>query len=169
MTEAGERDVTVVYRDDETRLGYWRSVAFMVFLGRITRPRIEGAHELMDALLARDGAFVALSVIPKLSVSSLGMDEPVRRRHTELYQKVAGRVLANAIAVETPGFAAAFVRSIISGTLLLTRSPVPTRIFNARGPAASWLVDRIRQQDPTLKIAVLLEKLGTLTSDVRAR
>jgi hypothetical protein len=162
--------LTVVYRDDGARLGHWRNVAVFVWLNRITLPRIEGAHQVMDTLLARgDGSIFALSVIPVMRVSNLAMDDDVRRRHMELYQKVASRAVGNAVAVETPGFVAAFVRAVISSTLHLTRSPVPTRIFESRAHAAAWLVRQGRDGDPSISARTLLEKLGALTSDIKAR
>jgi hypothetical protein len=165
-----EPPLTVVYRDDGACLGHWRNVALFVWLNRITLPQIEGAHQVMDALLAKgDKSIFALSLIPVMRVSNLGMDDDVRRRHTELYQKVASRAVGNAVAVETPGFVAAFVRAVISSTLHLTRSPVPTRIFEARAHAAAWLVKQARVGDPAISASALLEKLGALASDIKAR
>jgi hypothetical protein len=169
-TTANEHPLTVVYRDSGACLGYWRNVALLVWTDRLTLPRIEGAHRVMDALLERDGnGFVSLTLIPQLRVSNLSMDDDVRRRHDDLYTKTAGRTLANAIAVETPGFVAAFVRAIISGSLLLTRSTVPTRVFEARAHAAAWLVEQARHEVPALSAASVLEKIRALSLDIDAR
>jgi len=165
-----EPPLTVVYRDDGACLGHWRNVALFVWLNRITLPQIEGAHQVMDALLAgNQGPIGALSVIPDMRVSNLGMDDEVRRRHSQLYKKVASRAVGNAVAVETRGFVAAFVRAIISSTLHLTRSPVPTRIFEARMHAAEWLVKQLPQEDPPLRAGAILDQLSALASSLGAR
>lgn len=167
---ADRHELTVVYRDEGTRLGHWRNVALFVWLDRITLPRIEGAHRVMDALLARGGEeLVALSLIPQMRVSNFAMEDVVRRRHDELYRKAAGRAVANAVALETPGFTAAFVRATIAGTLLITRSPVPTRIFEARAHAVAWLVERNRAQNPVISAGALLAQISALTSDIHMR
>jgi hypothetical protein len=160
----------VVYRDAGTRLGHWRNVALFVWLDRITLPRIEGAHRVIDALLARGGdEIVALSLIPDMRVTNFTMEDVVRRRHDELYKKVAGRAVANAVALETPGFTAAFVRATIAGTLLITRSPVPTRIFESRAHAVAWLVERSHPKNPEISSGAMTAKIRALTSDIHVR
>jgi hypothetical protein len=166
---SSEPPVTLVYRDEGASLGYFRNVALFIWYTRISLPHIEAAHNVMDALLAQSDSIVALTLIPDMRVSNLGMDDEVRRRHTQLYQKVASRAVGNAIAVETPGFVAAFVRSVISTTLHLTRSPVPTRIFEARAHAAEWLVKQLPQANPPLRAGAILSQLSVLASSSGAR
>jgi hypothetical protein len=135
-----ERDELVLFFADEgARMARWRNVAVFVWLDRMTVPRLQGAHRLIDDLLRQGPPIGALTLVPQLRLVNLTIDDEARRIHTELYQKVRSRVVANAISVENTGFVAAFVRSVVSTTLVFTRGAVPTQVFRDRAEAVSWL------------------------------
>ena len=151
-----ERDELVMFfADDGARMARWRNVAVFVWLDRMTVPRLQGAHRLIDDLLQQKPPIGALTLVPQLRLVNLSIDDETRRLHTELYQKVRSRVVANAISVENTGFVAAFVRSVVSTTLVFTRGAVPTQVFRDRAQAVSWLAPFVAPEPDAARTELL--------------
>lgn len=159
MSERGE--FVTIFRDPGARMARWRNVAIFVWLDRMTVPRLRGADALIDDLLRQGPPLGALTLVPRLRLVNLAIDDEARRMHTELYQKVKSRVVANAISVENTGFVAAFVRSVVSTTLVFTRGAVPTQIFGERAQAVSWLAPLV-SSEPDATRRELLARLEEL-------
>lgn len=96
----------------------------------------EVQHEIID----RYGCCLVLSVIR--AGIKMTVDDEVRQASEANLREFAQFTRGSAMVVEAGGLRASFFRSVMTGIQLVTRSPVPQKVFDNIGDAVLWLVDR---------------------------
>lgn len=96
----------------------------------------EVQHEIVD----RYGCCLVLSVIR--AGIKMTVDDEVRKASEANLRDFEPYTRGSAMVVEAGGLRASFFRSVMTGITLVTRSPVPQKIFDNIGDAVLWLVDR---------------------------
>lgn len=120
-----------------------------------------GARQLQEltATLCREHAKVGYLNLLAPTSSSM-MERHVRRIIDETVRQHTDRYGAAAIVFEGQGFAATFVRSIVTAINLATKAQHPNRVFSDLEPALSWLQETFPRGTPTLQLRHCMRHLA---------
>lgn len=99
-----------------------------------------------------------LSLLTKTSSSMMARD--VRQTVDEMVQRYTSRYGAAAIVFEGEGFAATFVRSVVTAINLATRASHPNRVFSQVEPALMWLQDTFPGGASSFELQLCLSRLS---------
>jgi hypothetical protein len=95
---------------------------------------------LDEAVRARPGEVAFLCIVEP---GSEPPDEDVRKASSEMVSAHGTNLKCVALVIEGTGFRAAITRSVLSGIVLVIRSPAPVKYFDTPSSAAEWMRDRV--------------------------
>ncbi len=105
----------------------------------VERFRIQKRY-LDDAVRARPGEVAFLCIVEP---GTEPPDEDVRKASSEMVSAHGTNLRCMALVIEGTGFRAAITRSVLSGIVLLVRSPAPVKYFDTPTSAAEWMQDKV--------------------------
>ena len=144
---------TRIFVSDEAHLAaIYRNVYLTAWWGDTTVARLRRVGEIQTELARKwPKGFVALALIRSANAN---MPADVRAEAEKLSKEPATNLRAIAQVIYGAGFAAAAIRSVATGMVLVARSPRPTKIFSTLEDAATWLVPRMNElPEPPQKLA----------------
>jgi len=129
-----------------------RNVYITAWWGETTAARLRRVGEIQNELARKwPKGFVALALIRSVNAN---LPADVRAEAEKLSKEPAPNLKAIAQVIYGEGFAAAAIRSVATGMVLIARHPRPTKIFGTLESAATWLVPYMNDlPEPTEKIA----------------
>jgi hypothetical protein len=133
---------TVLHEDSLLRLTVQKNVAFAVWSGPPTVTQVHALGRAAEKLTSQKAAGVAL-----VSVVSGGVpkfSDGVRDELVRLMKSRENFKLGVAHLVLLDGFAGTTVRAFLGTTILLSRTPAPTRVFGRADDALAWVHERVR-------------------------
>ncbi len=120
-----------------------RNVYITAWWGETTAARLKRVGEIQTELARKwPAGFVALALIRS---SNANMPADARAEAEKLSKEPAMNLKAIAQVIYGSGFAAAAIRSVATGMVLIARSPRPTKIFGTLENAATWLAPRMNE------------------------
>ena len=144
---------TRIFVSDEAHLAaIHRNVYITAWWGETTVPRLRRVGEIQNELARKwPKGFVALALIRSANAN---LPADVRAEAEKLSKEPAANLKAIAQIIYGTGFAAAAIRSVATGMVLIARHPRPTKIFGTLEAAATWLVPHMNAlPEPADKIA----------------
>ncbi|HEX4515297.1 MAG TPA: hypothetical protein VH054_17240 [Polyangiaceae bacterium] len=144
---------TRIFVSDEAHLAaIHRNVYITAWWGETTVERLKRVGEIQNELARKwPAGFVALALIRS---SNVNMPADVRAEAEKLSKEPAPNLKAIAQVIYGSGFAAAAIRSIATGMVLVARRPRPTKIFGTLEGAATWLAPQMNElPEPADRIA----------------
>ncbi len=91
---------------------------------------------LASTVLRFKGACAFLCVVEQASEPP---DDDIRKESSEMITAHGTNITAVALVIEGTGFRAAITRTVLSGIVLVIRTPAPIRYFESPRIAADWL------------------------------
>lgn len=142
--------MTVPTRAPEAQVLYARDGLVMAQIGNVCvalwrkkstyeRFRIQKQY-LDEAVRARPGEVAFLCIVEP---GSEPPDEDVRKASSEMVSAHGTKLKCVALVIEGTGFRAAITRSVLSGIVLVIRSPAPVKYFDTPAAAADWMRDKV--------------------------
>jgi hypothetical protein len=144
---------TRIFVSDEAHLAaIHRNVYITAWWGETTVARLKRVGEIQNELARKwPKGFVAIALIRSANAN---LPADVRAEAERLSKEPAANLRAIAQVIYGSGFAAAVIRSVATGMVLIARRPRPTKIFGTLETAATWLVPHMNEiPEPQNKIA----------------
>jgi hypothetical protein len=143
-------ELTTIYADDAFVLAGWHNVVVSVWYGNGAIEHIEAVRQVHRDYQERFPAgYIFLAVLRPRR-----MQGPPPKQILELGSQVKresdGHVLANTVVIEQGGVKGAFMRSVVTGVNMLSRTRVPITVFPTLDEAVAWMAD-LPGPDDTLK------------------
>lgn len=154
---------TVHVREPSVIAASFRDLFFVVWLGQsnidILRSVLAHERALVRRLLGRK-----MAVLTVLESSTIRLPDAATREMVDTGRReLAPHTKAEAVVLPKSGFAAATIRGMIAGIMLLQRPPFPAIVLDGLDEAFSWMAPRL---DPVegrlLSGAVLAEAYQSL-------
>lgn len=124
--------------DPEFLVGGWHNVLITVWRRTATVERLRKVAPCQRDFMRRyPGGFTLLSIVEP---EGRDFSAESRAEAAKLGRETHAYIRGQAYVIEGRGFMAAAVRSIVSGTMLLTRFQAPQKVFDGVGEAGPWLV-----------------------------
>jgi hypothetical protein len=156
-------DYEITFEDEGCRVATYRSLVVSAWRSTPTVPRLAAvvrAAEKLRWMPPPAGAFSVVAAHPRLK---LEVSDVVRRGAIGNLQYYKGADISSAFTIEGDGFAAAAMRSIVTGIFLAARPTYPIQVFPTRAQAAAWLVPRTQNpRVPGFDAAALLDVVEAL-------
>ena len=131
----------IAYCDGGLLMAVCGPVCFALWQTKPTRElfEVQRAH-LAAAVLKNPGRLAFLCVV---SPEAKPPDDAERSASSAMINGHGSNLAAVACVIEGSGFRAAITRTVLSGMLLVVRSPSPIRLFETVELAASWLATHV--------------------------
>lgn len=149
-----------VLRESDPRyaIGEHGPVHLMVFRGECRIADLQRAEGFHVAQRERVGK--RTSVIALVEPGTPTPDASYRDASAKMLAASGPKLASSAIVVAQQGFAGSVYRSIMTTIYMLSRQPVPSKVFGDSPSAAAWTAEL--QADPELDPSALADALETL-------
>jgi hypothetical protein len=129
---------TLLHLSEPLRIAVWRDIFFELWTGPGKVDDVKLLHRThADYLKKYAGQVAAVSVIRAPSLK--GIDDDIREEVKRRLGTIRARTSASLTVIESRGFTASEIRSLIGGLILFTRSPYPNKVFDTIDAGAGWL------------------------------
>ena len=149
-----ERDLKITYKGKGLMMASYAHVCVAVWSVKPTPELFEIQRRELAAAVARNPgqAFFICVVSPTADPP----DQELREASSKMVASHVGKMLGCAGVIEGSGFRAAITRTVLTGMLIFTRSPVPYTFCDTIPAACAWIEARSGQK-PLTKLPSLLD------------
>jgi hypothetical protein len=135
-----------VHLSPSLRIATWRDVFFEMWTQTGGVDDVRTLHRKhAEFLQQHDGQVAAVSVIQIPSLKSIGDD--VRAEVKARLTTIRDRTSASLTVLESTGFTASVIRSLIGGLILFARTPYPHKVEDSVDRGANWLAPLLAPLD----------------------
>jgi len=126
-------------RDSGLVAASWRDLNVFHWRGKSSLAQLKACNELnlRAATAQADKKIAILTVVSAPEITF--PDAEMRRELEEGQSRLAESKKAETVVIQTQGFVAAAVRGIVAGSMLLKRTPTPTRLAGSVHEACTWI------------------------------
>jgi len=118
-------------------------VCVALWRSKPSRPLFEIQEAHLARAVSRDPGHVAFMCV--VSSAAEPPDDAERAASAAMISKHGPKLAAIACVIEGTGFRAAITRTVLSGMMLVIRTPAPVRLFESVELASPWLGERVGQ------------------------
>lgn len=138
-------EVRLIHRDDVLLLAAYGDVFFQCWTGEGRAADVKRMFDVHSRFVDEHGKKTTVAISHVLTPSIRPPDEPSRKIMNEHVQLLQG-VRAVATVIEADGFAAAMIRGIVAGLVLLTKREVAHGVFSKPRDGLAFVLPH---RDPT--------------------
>ncbi len=132
---------TVVHRSDDLVMAEMRGIAIAIWRRKPNRELFEIQRKCLSEVVAKNKGKAGFVCV--VEPTSEPPDDDIRKAASQMITVHEKNLKCVALVIEGTGFRSAITRTVLSGILLLVRTPSPIKFFDVCKPACMWLSTQI--------------------------